>query len=227
MALSNLMSNLPEALLDPIHHSPLLPEITEALQRQLLEEQQRRANFYAEMTPAQKVEFIDGQVVMHSPARNAHLDLTKFILQLLDLHVRQNNLAEVKVEKCLCVFPRNDYEPDIVYFCPEKASKFDPDTMKFPIPDLAVEVLSESTESRDRGVKFEDFAAHGVSEYWIVDAERNVLEQYLLKDDNFELETKASSGEVRSEVIPGFVAPIRAFFDPNENLTALQKIFSQ
>ncbi len=40
---------------------------------------------------------------------------------------------------------------------------------KFPAPDLIVEVLSESTEANDRGIKFEDYAAHGVVEYWIVD----------------------------------------------------------
>jgi hypothetical protein len=36
----------------------------------------RRQQFYAAMTPEQKVEFIDGQVVRHSPARNRHLDVT-------------------------------------------------------------------------------------------------------------------------------------------------------
>ena len=51
-----------------------------------------------------------------------------------------------------------------VFFGPDKLASLSPDTMKFPVPDLAVEVLSPSTEVRDRGVKFEDFASNGVAD---------------------------------------------------------------
>jgi Uma2 family endonuclease len=211
-----------EALLEPIRNSPFLPEIADALRREVEVEKQLRAKFYQEMTPSEKVEFIGGEVIMHSPARNGHLDTTKHILQLLDVHVRTNDLGEIKSEKCLCVFPRNDYEPDVVFFKKETAVDFQEDTMKFPIPDLIVEVLSESTEARDRGVKFEDYAAHGVGEYWIVDAEKGVVEQYLLNDGEYFLEAKNSSGEILSRVIAGFRAPVRAFFNTEENLAALR-----
>jgi len=215
-----------ETLLEPLNHSPLLPEIAEALRAKIDRETQRRAEFYRDMTPEDKTEFIDGEVVMHSPARNAHLDVTSNLSQLLLLHVRKHKLGEVKVEKCLCVFPRNDYEPDIVFFGQEKSGGFTPETMKFPIPDFVVEVLSESTEARDRGVKFEDYAAHGVAEYWIVDAENQSVEQYLLKDGDYALEMKATTGEIRSRAIQGFAAPLRAFFDPDENLAAVTSLLS-
>ena len=131
------------------------------------------------------------------------------------------------MQKSAVVFPRNDYGPDIVFFGPEKARTLQPGTMRFPIPDLIVEVLSESTEARDRGLKCEDYAAHGVTEYWIVDAERGMIEQYLLRDGTYQLEVKASSGEIHSTAIPGFTAPVRAFFHQAENLAALQVILSE
>ncbi len=221
------MSNGIETLLEPLQRSPLLPEVAEALVRGMERERALRAEFYREMTPSQKVEFIAGEVIMHSPARNSHLDVTLNISQLVTSFVRKHQLGEVKVEKCLCVFPRNDYEPDVVFFGTEKAAGFRSDTMKFPIPDLAVEVLSESTEERDRGVKFEDFAAHGVGEYWIVDAEKGIVEQYLLRDGEYELAMKASSGEIQSEVIAGFRAPVRAFFEAGDNLAALRTLLSE
>ena len=168
-----------EALLEPLRHSPQLVEAVDKLQEQIREERQRRERFYEEMTPEQKIEFIDGEVVLHSPARNAHLDVTLSLAVLLKTFVESRQLGEVKTEKCLCVFPRNDYEPDIVFFGREKAARFGDHTMKFPLPDLIIEVLSSSTEKRDRGVKFEDFQAHGVGEYWIVDAERSTIEQYI------------------------------------------------
>lgn len=221
------MSAVLEALVAPLRRSPFMVEIADLLHAEVEAERALRRKFYAEMTPEQKVEFIGGEIIRHSPARNVHLDVTLNISQLVTAFVRSRRIGEVKVEKCLVSFPRNDYEPDIVFFGKEQSKKFKPGTMRFPVPDFIVEVLSESTEARDRGTKFEDYAAHGVAEYWIVDAERRVIEQYLLRDGAWQLEIKASTGEIRSTAIPGFTAPVKAFFHAEENLAALQVILSE
>jgi Uma2 family endonuclease len=213
-----------ETLISPIIHSPQLAEISQLIQQTLDDERRLRNKFYADMTPELKIEFIEGEVVMHSPARNVHLDVTVWILKLLHTYVGIHQLGEVKSEKCLVVFPRNDYEPDVVYFGPAKAQGLQADTMKFPIPDLVVEVLSESTEQRDRGVKFEDYEAHGVLEYWIVDAEAQIVEQYVRQGETLNLKMKSSTGELRSETVPGLVVNVRAFFDDQENLVALRAL---
>ena len=215
-----------EATLKPLRHSPRLPDIVEALQTQLSDEAQRRRKFYQDMSDEQKMEFIDGEVVLHSPARNWHLIAQKNLLKLLDTYVQMTQRGAVRHEKCLCIFPRNDYEPDIVFFGPEKAAAFGPETMKFPVPEFAVEVLSKSTKGRDRGVKFEDFAAHGVAEYWIIDPELETVEQYLPNGDVYELALKSGSGFIESPVIAGFRIPIRAIFDETENLGALRTLLS-
>ncbi|MFN0078964.1 MAG: Uma2 family endonuclease [Prosthecobacter sp.] len=211
-------------LLAPIQSSPFLPELVDELSNLLALERQRRGKFYEEMTPEMKVEFIEGEVVLHSPARNAHLDVTYNIATLVGSYVRAKQLGEVKIEKCLCVFPRNDYEPDVVFFGKDKAAAFRQDTMKFPIPDLIVEVISECTEARDRGVKFQDYAAHGVQEYWIVDAEQRVLEQHVLVAGCYDLKMKSSSGTLISVAVPGFRTPLEAVFDSKANTSALRDL---
>lgn len=216
-----------EAAIERLSHSPLLLEAVDRLQAQVREERERRAKFYEEIMPEEKIEFIDGEVVLHSPAKNAHLDVTGYVFMLLSPFVRSKKLGEVKSEKCLCVFPRNDYEPDVVFFGRAKAEKLKPETMKFPIPDLIVEVLSESTEERDRGVKFEDYQAHGVGEYWVIDAEREVVEQYMLRDSKYELVLKSGTGELRSEAMAGLVVPVRAFFNAEENLRVLRGMMGE
>ena len=217
--------NALETLLAPLRHSPRLVEAVGVLQHQLEEEKARRRRFYEEMTPEQKIEFIDGDVVLHSPARNKHLDATGNIFTLLRTYVSLHGLGTVKAEKCLCVFPRNDYEPDVVFFAPEKAATLTEEPMRFPIPDLVVEVLSDSTVSRDRGVKFEDYAAHGVAEYWIVDSDQDLLEQYLPgPNGEYTLRLKSSSGTGTSVVIPGLALDIEAFFDSAKNLAALRRL---
>jgi Uma2 family endonuclease len=213
-----------ETLLEPLRHSPQLVEVVDLLNRQIAQERQRRAKFYEEMTPEQKIEFIDGEVVLHSPAKNRHLNASKYLSRALSTFVSVRGLGVVHVEKCLCVFPRNDYEPDIVYFSPENAASLTPDTLQFPVPDFVVEVLSESTEARDRGVKFEDYAAHGVGEYWIVDAAAESVEQYVLRggEGGYELRTKSTTGTLTSVVVTGFSIPVRAIFDESANLDALR-----
>jgi Uma2 family endonuclease len=212
------------ALVDEALNSPRLPIYVEQLERALADERQRRERFYEEVTEESKAEFINGQVVMHSPAKYQHTNAVQNLLALLRAHVQRHQLGWVGGEKVLVCLTRNDYEPDVVFFGREKAAQFTKRQMKFPAPDLAVEVVSESTEHMDRNLKFEDYAAHGVREYWIVDPETERVEQYELIGEQYQLRVKADSGELRSLVVTGLVIPVRAIFDPAENLTALRKL---
>lgn len=47
-------------------------------------------------------------------------------------------------------------------------------------PDLVVEVLSPSTARRDRGLKMEAYARHGVGECWMVSDEAQTVEVHRL-----------------------------------------------
>jgi len=208
-------------------HSPRLPEYAELIRQRLADEQTRREQFYSEMTDEFKTEFISGEVIMHSPARNRHLVASGHLFGLLHSWVSSSRIGLVHVEKALCVFNRNDYEPDIVFFGSDKAQRITPDTLRFPVPDFIVEIVSNSTEERDRGVKFEDYAAHGVREYWIVDPIEESLEQYILTEaGQYKLKMKSQSGEVSSVVITGFTIPVQAIFDVEANRTELAGIIS-
>jgi Uma2 family endonuclease len=163
---------------------------------------------------------------MQSPVKVRHEKASSSLLTLLRAYVAVHDLGYVAHEKLLISLTRNDYEPDVCYFSREKAAQFTRNQMKFPAPDFIAEVLSESTDRNDRGVKFEDYAAHRIGEYWIVDAENELVEQYLLDGEAYRLHLKMNSGSLGSNVIPGFEVPIRAIFDESENLAALRKILA-
>jgi len=220
------MNTALESAIQPLLHSPLLPEIVDNLQARIRQEAARRGSFYEDLRDDQKAEFVDGQVILHSPARDKHLAVRQHLERLLGTYVSVQRVGKVRTEKCLCVFPRNDYEPDVVFFGPDKAAGLADDTMKFPIPDLVAEILSESTEDRDRGVKFEDYESHGVAEYWIIDADAEIVEQYLRRGERFYLALKSGSGEIASPTVPGFRIPIRAMFHQADNLAALRQLMS-
>ncbi len=215
-----------DTLVEQLLESPKLPEILDEMQRHMAEERARRRRFYEEIDESQKAEFINGQVIIQSPAKEMHLAARENLHQLMRTFVQLRGLGVVRGEKALCVFPRNDYEPDVCFFGTQKTALITPDTLRFPIPDFIAEVLSDSTENKDRGEKFDDYQAHGVGEYWLIDPGEEVLEQYILKGARYELTQKSGTGEARSVVVKDFCIPIRALFDTQLNLRVLAEILN-
>tara|TARA_Y100001934_G_scaffold82223_1_gene101981 strand:+ start:4865 stop:5518 length:654 start_codon:yes stop_codon:yes gene_type:complete len=206
--------------------STALPDIVEELSDRLARERGARAKFYDGIDEGTKAEFINGEVVTHSPDRAKHIGVRGNLENLISNYVRIHRCGTTLSEKALCVFPRNDYMPDICFWLPEKAASIEADTRKFPQPDFVVEILSASTEAKDRGQKLEDFECHGVGEYWIIDADKQMLEQYVAREGRFQLALKSGSGEVSSEVIKEFKIAIAAIFDGKANLTALEQMLT-
>ena len=222
--MSGIFPKMKSELLTALLNSPLLPELLQEGQQVFAREQKLRSKFYADITPEHKWEFIQGEIIMHSPALNRHLMATKHLMTLLDNYVRFRRLGLVHIEKAMTSFPRNDFEPDVMFFGLVKAALIEPDTLRFPIPDLIVEVLSPSTEARDRGIKFQDYQLHGVGEYWIIDPVAETVELYRLTDDGYPPTSAQKDGLLSSDVVPGFEIPVRAIFDEAENLSALRGI---
>ena len=204
--------------------SPALPKHIERLNQAFEEEQRARRDFYEWLTPERKAEFINGEVVVHSPARKRHINVTGNLHTLLQTYVRIYDLGFVAQEKALITLTRNDYEPDVCFFGREKTRALEEDQLYFPAPDFIAEVLSPSTAENDRGIKMEDYAAHGVAEYWLLDPEKRVLEQYLLEGERYALQMKSATGDVRSAAVEGFEIPVRALFDDAENLRVLKAL---
>lgn len=70
---------------------------------------------------------------------------------------------------------RTMVQPDVIVICNPKKIY---DRGVFGAPDLAVEVLSESSRIRDTKLKFEKYRKAGVREYWIVDLKRKKILVY-------------------------------------------------
>lgn len=209
-----------DALLTPLLGSPKLVRIAEELQQVLAEERVKREQFYEDISPEDKWEFINGEVIMHSPSTDRHTQVRARIDRLIFDYIYPRQLGAVRGEKTLVSFTRNDYEPDIIYFSPAIAHTLEPDQWKYPVPNLIVEVLSRHTRTLDRGVKKDDYEAHGVSEYWIVDPKAETIEQFVLTGGKYELAAQQSEGSFACRAIAGLVMPVRAAFDDEANYDA-------
>ncbi len=207
-----------DAIVEKIMEMPSAPKVLDSLQHALEEEQRKREQFYKDLTPSVKAEFINGEVIIHSPAKKRHIKVSHYLSRLMGLFCDKFNLGWVGTEKGLLKLVRNDYEPDIFYFSEEKDEKLDDDVMILPAADLVIEILSPSTEHRDRGIKYQDYEEHGIEEYWIIDTTQKTVEQYHLRGGKYELILKASDGEITSFALKGFTIPIKAIFDKNLNM---------
>ena len=61
-----------ENVLELLMDMPEAFQIMEKAQKRLLDEQNRRENFYNEITEDLKAEFINGEVIVHSPVKSRH-----------------------------------------------------------------------------------------------------------------------------------------------------------
>lgn len=211
-----------ERILEMPHAAILAEQIKSALEI----EREKRLHFYETIEEDKKMEFINGEIIFHSPAKLRHVSSVTLLAKLLHTFVTKNQLGYVGTEKMLISLTRNDYEPDVCFFSSEKAKNFKSTQMQFPAPDLIVEVLSDSTADKDRNVKFDDYEAHGVGEYWIIDPDKQTIEQYVWQSGLYELRLKSNNGDLDSATLPDFKIPVRAVFDEQENLKVLGEMLA-
>ena len=164
-------------------------------------------------------------MVIHSPVKQRHWDANDLLSSLLSFYVRKHQLGRIGTEKVMISLTRNDYEPDLVFFSKEKVANFEKDQVLFPEPDFIVEILSPKTAKYDRTIKKEDYALHGIPEYWIVDPIKQRVEQYLLLPDSrkyFPAKIHQYGEDIESKVIEGFEINVAAIFDKTANMEALK-----
>ena len=130
---------------------------------------------------------------MTPPPSLAHQHVVSELLTILRTFANDHGLGEVYVAPLGVVLERTSgVQPDIVFISPRRAEIISDRGLE-GAPDLAVEVLSASTASRDRGIKMRRYAASGIEHYWIIDPRRRTLEAYELRSNGYEL--AASLGE--------------------------------
>lgn len=92
-------------------------------------------------------------------------------------------------------------QPDLVMIRRDRLSIITKRGIEGP-PDLIVEVLSPSSAKRDRQQKLIVYAKYNIPEYWIVDINNEILEQYLLNNGQYMLfEIYKENEQVQSEQI--------------------------
>jgi len=119
-----------------------------------------------------RVELIDGEIVVMSPIGPAH---GRCVMFLNDVFVRRlEGRAVVSPQLSIRLNRRSEPQPDIILLRPPLARY----ARAIPGPGdaLLVVEVAETSQYRDRVVKLPRYAAAGISEVWIVDLDVGVLD---------------------------------------------------
>lgn len=123
-----------------------------------------------------RYEIIDDELYVTPGPGRRHQQIVIRLASALHVFAESTGVGEVYVSPFDVLFGEGDYvEPDILFVRKERTEVVTERGID-GAPDLVVEVLSPSTESRDRGIKLERYRHFGVPECWIVDPEGQTIE---------------------------------------------------
>ena len=147
-------------------------------------------------------EWVNGEVIMTSPASNRHQDISGFLESMLRIFVETKQLGAVRTAPFQMKL-ENGREPDLIFVAKAHLNRLKATYLDGPA-DLAVEIVSPESAGRDRGEKFYEYARGGVPEYWLIDPQTEQVEFYRLAGDRYETAFSGHSGRYDALVIPGF-----------------------
>ena len=156
-----------------------------------------------------RYEIIDGELFVTPSPRHVHQWIISNLLFYLAQFVKGHNLGRVYAAPFDVVFSRFDVvEPDILYVSKARMSILTDKNIQ-GAPDLAVEVLSETTAEIDRTTKLKLYARFGVQEYWIIEPVGPAAEIYRQGKGGFELAANLKADDaLTSPLFPGFSLPL-------------------
>jgi Uma2 family endonuclease len=165
---------------------------------------------YAELAAwpddGRRYELYGGEPIVVPAPVNRHQFVVMELVRLLQEH-EQAHGGKVIVSPIDIVLSQYDVlQPDVVWFHRDRVHLLGLDDAVHVVPDVAIEVLSRSTEMRDRGRKMQLLARYALPEYWLIDPKRCRIEIYRNESGRFDL--AGESGEA-DEVRSFALAPMR------------------
>jgi Uma2 family endonuclease len=149
-------------------------------------------------------EWVNGEIVIPSPANVRHQRIVQFLFTILSRFVQLNTLGEVLVAPFQMKLANSGREPDVLFLAREHADRVKQTYLDGPA-DLVVEIISPESIGRDRGEKFREYEQAGITEYWLIDPEAQRAEFYQLDAmGSYQLVSVGADGIYHSSVLTGF-----------------------
>ena len=145
-----------------------------------------RAADYWQLPEGEPVELLRGRFVLSPSPSSLHQTVIMFLAKkFLDFATETGGRAFV-APMDVVFSDHSIVQPDVIYISKERRS-----IVKQRIegvPDLLIEILSDSNKRRDRIDKLNLYAEFGVPEYWIVDPQEQQFDFLCHREGKFEVQ---------------------------------------
>jgi Uma2 family endonuclease len=149
-------------------------------------------------------EWVNGRVVMTSPASLRHQMLAQFLSRVLTGFVEVGQLGIVISAPFQMKLEQSGREPDVLFVAEAHRDHLRP-TYLDGAADLVIEILSPESVGRDRGDKFYEYERARIPEYWLIDPETHRAEFYQLDGQKrYQLVPANADGIYHASALPGF-----------------------
>ena len=168
---------------------------------------------YLETSDDERYELLHGELVMAPAPLIDHQYALINLIIAIGAFVKKHKLGKVySAPFDVVLSDTNVVQPDLLFVSTARQHSITPENIQ-GAPDLVVEILSPSTAERDRTVKSDLYAQHGVHEYWIVDPDARSITVFLLNGGAFEEVDTYSAGEtLTSPMLAGFSIALDEIF---------------
>ena len=153
------------------------------------------------LTPEDRVELIEGEIVDMAPIGSEHAATTDILNELVTRAVATAQ-AQVRVQGPLRLDRRNEPQPDLLLLRP-RADRYRATHPTAADVLLLIEV-ADSSLAFDRGQKLALYARHGVPEVWIVDLVGRAIEICRTPSaTGYAERRRLSEGDLTPALVPG------------------------
>ena len=161
-------------------------------------------------------ELIDGEHYVTPSPNTKHQTVSMTLSVLIGGWLEANPIGRLYHAPFDVVFSRFDVvEPDVLYLSNERAAEVLTTQHVSGTPDLVVEIGSPGTRARDETLKRALYERSGVTEYWFVDPEIDVVRIYRRSGERFvrPMELSREANDVlTTPLLPGLELPLARLF---------------
>ena len=166
---------------------------------------------YLKLEDNQDYEVIGGRLILVPKPMPYHQEIVGRLITELNIFLRQSSIGKVYSDVDV-VFRDQVVSPDLIFISKDRLSIVAETNIQGP-PDLAVEVLSPSTQKYDRKQKSQLYHTSGVKEYWIIDPALQLVEVFISGENEWNRSGVYDETDLlTSPLLPGLLIELKNIF---------------
>jgi Uma2 family endonuclease len=163
-----------------------------------------------------RYEIIEGELYMSKQPHWHHQMTCSNCVRIIGKWNSETGMGFVNFAPGIIFADDDDVAPDVVWISKERMVLAWNDGKLTAAPELVIEVLSPGSQNakRDRETKLKLYSRRGVSEYWIMDWMKKMIEVYRRENAALHLvETLFAKDTLETPLLPGFKCQASEFFE--------------